>query len=133
VTEYLSEDTILEIYRKHIGPPTLRNPGGFSSAVARPMQSAFGEDAYPTLFLKAAALMQSLAENQSFVDGNKRIAWFAAKTFLNGNGFDIIVSADEANHLFRERVARGMTVEELATWLSSHSSASPSPPRSQSL
>jgi death-on-curing protein len=78
---YLREEDILELYLEHIGQPTLRNSGGFSSAVARPMQSAFGKDAYPTLLLKAAALMQSLAENQSFVDGNKRIAWLAGNVF----------------------------------------------------
>jgi death-on-curing protein len=86
------------------------------------MQSAFGEDAYPTLFLKAAAIVQSLAENQSFVDGNKRIAWLAGTAFLHVNGLNINASAEEGNRLFRERIARGMTVEELADWLKHHSS-----------
>jgi death-on-curing protein len=117
---YVTEQQVLGIYRRHIGPETLRNPGGFSSAVARPMQSAFGEDAYPTLFLKAAALMQSLAENQSFVDGNKRIAWLAGNAFLRVNGFDIVASAEEGNELFREQIAKDMTVEELAAWLDLH-------------
>ncbi len=103
--EYLTEDEVLLLNRRFIGPPALRDLGGFSSAVHRPMPSAFGEDAYPTIFLKAAALMQSLAENQSFVDGNKRIAWFA----------------DEGNALFRSRIANGMTIRELASWLESHS------------
>jgi death-on-curing protein len=120
---YLTEDEVLGIYRRHIGPETLRSPGGFSSAVARPMQSAFGEDAYPTLFLKAAALMQSLAENQSLVDGNKRIAWLASNAFLSVNGFNVIASAEEGNNLFRERIAKGMSVEELADWLKAHGKA----------
>lgn len=124
-TSYLSEDDILELYRQHIGPPTLRNPGGFSSAVARPMTSLFGQDAYPTLFLKAAALMHSLAQNQPFVDGNKRIAWLAGNAFLDVNGLNIIASAEEGNDLFRERIANGMTVDELADWLQSHSKEIP--------
>jgi death-on-curing protein len=85
------------------------------------MQSAFGEDAYPTIFLKAAALMQSLAENQSFIDGNKRIAWFAGKAFLALNGHRLRTSADEGNALFRSRISNGMTISELASWLESHS------------
>ncbi len=109
------------LYRRFIGPPALRDPGGFSSAVNRPRQSAFGEDAYLTIFLKAAALMQSLAENQSFVDGNKRIAWFAAKAFLSLNGYKLSATAQEGNALFRARIANGMTVPELASWLESHS------------
>ena len=121
--EYLTEDEVLLLYRRFIGPPALRDPGGFSSAIHRPMQSAFGEDAYPTIFLKAAALMQSLAENQSFVDGNKRIAWFAAKAFLGLNGHKLRSPADEGNALFRARIANGMTINELASWLESHSQA----------
>jgi death-on-curing protein len=89
------------------------------------MQSAFGEDAYATLFLKAAALIQSLAENQSFVDGNKRIAWLADNAFFRVNGIDITTSAEDGDNLFRERIAKGMTVEELANWLKSRSNALP--------
>jgi hypothetical protein len=48
-----------------------------ASAAERPQQSAFGEDAYPTITLKVAALMQSLAKNQPFVDCNNRIAWIS--------------------------------------------------------
>jgi len=89
------------------------------------MTSLFGQDAYPTLFLKAAALMHSLAQNQPFVDGNKRIAWLAGNAFLDVNGLNIIASAEEGNDLFRERIANGMTVDELADWLQSHSKEIP--------
>jgi death-on-curing protein len=106
---------------EYLTAPALRDPGGFSSAVNRPMQSAFGEDAYPTIFLKAAALMQSLADNHSFADGNKRIAWFAGKASLNLNGYKLRAAADDGNALFRARLANGMTVPELAFWLESHS------------
>jgi death-on-curing protein len=88
------------------------------------MQSAFGGDAYPTIFLKATALMQSLAQNQSFVDGNKRIAWIAGNTFLHLNSFTVIANPEEINALFRERIAKGMTVDDLARWIESRSQAS---------
>jgi death-on-curing protein len=51
--------------------------GLLQSALARPQATVFGEDAYPSLAGKAAALMESLARNRCLVDGNKRIAWAA--------------------------------------------------------
>jgi death-on-curing protein len=87
--QYLTEDDVIAFYREVIGEPVRRYAAGLSSAVGRPQQSAFGEDAYPTLSLQAAALMRSLAENQPFVDGNKRIAWISGKAFLRFHGLGI--------------------------------------------
>jgi death-on-curing protein len=56
------------------------------SALARPRASVFGQDAYPDLHLKAAALLHSPARNHALVDGNKRLAWTACRTFLAING-----------------------------------------------
>lgn len=57
------------------------------SAIGRPKQSAFGEDAYPTVFDKAAALFESLAKNHLFQNGNKRTAFASMVYFLYMNGF----------------------------------------------
>lgn len=119
--QYLTEEDIIAFYAEAIGVPELRYPDGLSSAVGRPQQSAFGEDAYPTLELKAAALMQSLAENQPFVDGNKRIA-ISGKLFLQIHGYTIHATDDEGLTLFLERVACGMTVSELGEWVARHMS-----------
>lgn len=54
-----------------------------------PQQSAFGEDAYPTLGKKAWAYLRGLAQNHAFIDGNKRIAWATARAFLLVNGIGI--------------------------------------------
>ena len=71
------------------------------SAGHRPQASFFGQEAYPALAGKAAALMQSLAGNQALVDGNKRLALLATVVFLRINGlldltdddaFDLTVS-----------------------------------------
>jgi len=105
-----------------IGKPYLRYPDGLASAVSRPQQSAFGEEAYPSLSLKAAALMHSLAENQPFIDGNKRIAWICGKIFLQIHGFTIQATDREGLDLFLNRIANGMTVPELAAWIDRHSS-----------
>lgn len=63
--------------------------GLLQAAVARPRASVFGEDAYPTPWDKAAALLHSLAHNHAFVDGNKRTAWASAWAFLRLNGIDL--------------------------------------------
>lgn len=98
--QYLTEDDVKAFYAEVIGPPAVRYPGGLASAVGRPQQSAFGEDAYPTISLKAAALMQSLAENQPFVDGNKRIAWICGKLFLQLHGVTMHATDEEGRELF---------------------------------
>lgn len=121
--QYLTEDDVIAFYREVIGEPVLRYADGLSSAVARPQTSVFGQDAYPTTSLKAAALMQSLAENQPFVDGNKRIAWICGKVFLQFHGLTIHATVEEGTDLFLNRVANGMTVPELADWIDRHMSA----------
>lgn len=80
----------------------IRDFGLLAAAVARPQSSAFGEDAYPDPWVKAAALLHSLARNHALLDGNKRAAWASAWTFLEINkvarlseGFDV----DPAEHL----------------------------------
>jgi death on curing protein len=70
--------------------------GLLQSALARPRATAFGQQAYPSLMGKAAALMESLARNHCLVDGNKRIAWSATKLFLLFNDVDLqAVDVDE--------------------------------------
>jgi death-on-curing protein len=118
--QYLTEDDVIAFYTEAIGTPVLRYPEGLASAVGRPQQTAFGEDAYPTLMLKAAALMQSLAQNQPFIDGNKRIAWIAGKVFLQIHGFTMHATDAEALDLFVNRIAAGMNAEDLAAWIGRH-------------
>jgi death on curing protein len=91
VTRYLSAEDVLAIARIAIGStPHLRDAGLLDSACHRPSASAFGEDAYPTLITKAAALLHSLTANHSFIDGNKRTAWLATVVFLRDNGVEVI-------------------------------------------
>ena len=96
MTEYLDLDDVLEIAREAIGKEVdVGDYGLLESALARPRASVFGEDAYPDLHLKAAALLHSLARNHALVDGNKRLAWTACLTFLAINGQWISASEDE--------------------------------------
>ncbi|MFA7512403.1 type II toxin-antitoxin system death-on-curing family toxin [Mycolicibacterium sp. jd] len=94
--EYLDLEDLLEIARAAVGPDvSVRDYGLLESAQARPRTSVLGEDAYPELFGKAAALVHSLARNHALVDGNKRLAWTACRTFLALNGFRINAPEDD--------------------------------------
>ena len=85
--EFLDLDDLVELARSLLGaPPAIRDIGLLGSAVARPQTAAFGEDAYPDLVTKAAALLQSIVNNHAFVDGNKRLGWLATAVFLELNG-----------------------------------------------
>lgn len=87
--EYLDLDDLVMLAELLLGTPApVRDIGLLGSATARPMASAFGEDAYPDLWTKAAALLQSIVCNHALVDGNKRLGWLATATFLTINGID---------------------------------------------
>ncbi|MCI4676226.1 type II toxin-antitoxin system death-on-curing family toxin [Candidatus Mycolicibacterium alkanivorans] len=102
MTVYLERDDIVAGGGIACGFPLLvTDEGLLQSAVARPQTSAFGDDAYPTLRDKAAALLHSLARNHAFVDGNKRTAWASAWAFLRLNGVDLpdVYDVDHAEQL----------------------------------
>ena len=104
--DYLSVDDLLEIAAGVLGEFDVRDQGLLASAAARPQTSAFGDDAYPTFAGKAAALMHSIARNHALVDGNKRLAWAATRTFCLLNGRDLAFTVDDAEELVQS-VARG--------------------------
>jgi death-on-curing protein len=85
--EFLDLDDLVELARGLLGdPPPIRDIGLLGSAAARPQTTAVGEDAYPDLVTKAAALLQSIVNNHALVDGNKRLGWLATAVFLELNG-----------------------------------------------
>lgn len=119
MTEYLDLEDLLEIARAAVGEDVVVGDYGLlESALARPRASAFGQDAYPDLHLKAASLLHSLARNHALVDGNKRLAWTACRTFLAVNGQWISAPEDERFDLVI-RVATGVVadLEEIAEQL----------------
>lgn len=123
MTEYLDLDDLVEVARRAVGGNVaVRDYGLLESALARPRASVFGQDAYAGLHLKAAALLHSLARNHALVDGNKRLAWTACRTFLAINGQRISATEDERFD-FVIRVATGAEpgVDEIAEQLRSWS------------
>lgn len=79
--------------------PEVRDLGLLVSALARPQASAFGEDAYPTIHEKAAALLHSLARHHALVDGDNRLALAAAIAFYGINGMRLALTNDEVYDL----------------------------------
>lgn len=118
--DYLSVDDLLEIAAGVIGAFSVRDRGLLASAAARPRTTAFGEDAYPTFAGKAAALMHAIARNHALVDGNKRLAWSAARTFCLLNGRDLEFTVDDAEKLVQS-IARGeLEAREIEPILTAH-------------
>ncbi|ALC29662.1 type II toxin-antitoxin system death-on-curing family toxin [Streptomyces bacillaris] len=109
---YLSSEDILVIAEHACDDMQIvvRDAGLLESAAHRPSAAMFGEEAYPDLIDKAAALLQSLAVNHPLFDGNKRTAWLSCVTFLAMNGVDLRPDIDAAERLVID-VATGETDE----------------------
>ncbi len=107
MTEHLDLDDLLAAAEAALGrPPDIRDIGILEAAIARTRASVFGEDAYPDLHAKGAALLHSIVTGHALVDGNKRLGWVALRLFYRLNDADIRVSADDAFDLV-ETVADG--------------------------
>ena len=94
--DYLTLDDVLAAAEAHLGDPAeVGDYGLLESAVARPQATVFGEDAYPAIHEKAAALLQSLAANHPLLDGNERTAFVATALFYGLNGHHVPGSAED--------------------------------------
>ena len=96
---FLDVEELLHVAQRAVGLVDVRDLGLLDSAAARPRASAFGVDAYPTVTLKAAALLHSLARNHPLVDGNKRLALAATLAFVGVNRMRLVLTSDEAYDL----------------------------------
>lgn len=119
MTEYLDLEDLLAAAEAAVGGRAeIRDLGLLHAAVARPQASAFGEDAYPGLDRKAAALLHSVVTGHPLVDGNKRLGWVAVRLFYLLNDADIRPEVDDGFDLVT-RIAAGQLhdVAEIATVL----------------
>ena len=96
---YLDLDDLLHVAARTLGEVQVRDAGLLESSLARPRATAFGEDAYPSIHEKAAALLHSLARNHALVDGNKRLALAGTIAFYGLNGLRLTLTNDEAYDL----------------------------------
>ena len=105
--QYLELDDLLIAAQAFLGRrPEVRDYGLLESALARPRATVFGEDAYPAIHEKAAALLDSLVNNRALVDGNKRLGWVAVRLFYGFNGYTVSAYEDEKVRLVLD-VAEG--------------------------
>ena len=98
----------------------VRDLGLIQSAISRPETSLFGDPAYPSIDLKGAALMESLARNHPFFDGNKRSAWFGLNYFLELNGWEIVATEDDAFDYILGVATGKLALSESAAWIAAH-------------
>ena len=124
--KYLTPEQVLFIHSRLVaetgGDHGVRDLRLLESAVARPRATFDGNELYPDLFTKTAALMDSLINNHPFVDGNKRTGITAAGLFLLINGVELTASTEELE-TFTLRVATGgLEIVDMCTWLLAHTS-----------
>jgi death-on-curing protein len=124
MTRYLSLEEVLGFYKGVMeqsgGSAGIRSLGGLESALAQPLMTFGGNDLYPTLVDKAAALGFSLVMNHPFVDGNKRIGHAVMETFLVLNGFEISSDVDEQEGVILKLAAGELGREAFTDWLEGH-------------
>ena len=121
---FLTLGEVLALHRRILaesgGTAGVRDLGAIASAVSQPKVSVGGQDAYPTLVEKAAALAYSLIRNHGFLDGNKRIAHAAMEVFLVMNDMEISASVSEQERFMLFLAAGDISRESLADWLRSN-------------
>lgn len=118
---YLSVEQVLALHafqiRRYGGGRGLRDRAALEAAIGRPQATFDGEDLYPDLAEKAAALLHSLVSNHPFVDGNKRAGAHAMLLFLVVNGHQLVVLPPDLTEIVLA-VARGeIEAAALAIWI----------------
>lgn len=127
MTQFVPIDEVLRIHEVMLevagGKGGVRDFSLLHSAVERPRATFGGEDLYPTIFSKAAALLQSLCMNHPFTDGNKRTSFESTKRFLWINGYHLRAKAIEAADFMVMVDNQKPALVDIARWLKAHSHA----------
>lgn len=107
------EDALAVLDEMHL---VLADPGLLASAIARPASTVFGEDAYPDLITKVAALLESVVRNHALVDGNKRAGWALAVVTLRLNNCELDYDEDQAFSMVVSVADGSRGLVEIAHW-----------------
>ena len=113
---YLQLEDLLRLTQL-LGAGPVRDIGLLDAACHRPRSTAFGHDVYPTLSMKAAALMHSIVRTHPLVDGNKRLGWLAVVVFLDINGVTVDIADDAAFDLTMAIAQGDIPLDEIAKGL----------------
>ena len=122
--KYPTLDEVVAIHfrvtEKTGGSQGVRDWDLLASALGRPQATFGGQDLYPDIFLKAAALVQSLSSNHPFVDGNKRTALTTLEYFLHLNGINLKASQREKVDFTLWAENEKPKLELIAGWIKKH-------------
>lgn len=111
--DFLDLNDVIGLAQRLLGdPPPIRDAGLLGSAVARPQTTVGGNDAYPSVWLKAAALLQSIVDNHALIDGNKRLGWLATAVFLEINDASVAAASNNDVYDLVMAVAAGQSALE---------------------
>ncbi|MDP2651448.1 MAG: type II toxin-antitoxin system death-on-curing family toxin [bacterium] len=109
------------VIRRIGGSEGLRDAGALRMCAEKPRTAFGGKEMYPTLFLKAAALLESIARNHPFVDGNKRTAFLSALAIIERNGCETAFNQKDIEDTVLKIVTEKLPIEEIAAWLEKNS------------
>ena len=99
----------------------LRDAGALAMCVAKPFQSFGGKETYADVFTKAAAVLESLARNHPFIDGNKRTAFLTAVRVIENNGYATHFDNKDVEATMVKIVVEKFSIETIAAWLKENS------------
>jgi death-on-curing protein len=121
---YITIGEVLGIYRRVMqetgGLVGIRDLGALESAIAQPYMTFGGNELYPSLAEKAAALGFSLIQNHPFTDGNKRTGHAVMESFLGLNDYEINANTDEQVEIILSLASGKLNRNEFTEWLSKH-------------
>ena len=121
---YITIGEVLGIYKRVMqetgGLMGIRDLGALESAIAQPYMTFGGNELYPSLAEKAAALGFSLIQNHPFTDGNKRTGHAVMESFLGLNDYEINANTDEQVEIILSLASGKLNRNEFTEWLSKH-------------
>lgn len=118
MTYYLElPDALLQI--RYLGFH-VRDMGLLNGSLSRPQTTVYGEEAYPSLSLKAAALIHSVITSLPMMDGNKRTGWTLMITFLQLNNWEVVSAPDDAFEFVLSVATNSRDLEDIARWIDDH-------------
>jgi len=121
---YLTLKEVITLHRMLIqkfgGENGIRDIGGLESAIAQPRMTFSGEDLYPTILEKAAAICYSIVKNHPFVDGNKRTGHATMEVFLVLNDHEISAPLNEQEQIILGIASGELDRGQFEKWLAAH-------------
>ena len=114
--------TVLQLTHGKLG---VRDMNALLGCLERPKTVLGGKEMFSTLFLKAAALTETIARNHPFIDGNKRTAHLLGRELLVLNGYELNPKVGEIEKFMLRVVVDKAPLEQIAAWLEKNSNPKP--------